>query len=63
LVILKHQAKNWELAADIRDRISQSFPIDILVRSPEELQERLGLGDPFIIEIIQKGKTLYETSH
>ena len=56
LVILKHQAKNWELAADIRDRISQSFPIDILVRSPEELQERLGLGDPFIIEIVSSQK-------
>jgi hypothetical protein len=31
-----------------------------LVYSPEELEERLRMGDDFIKEIIQKGTILYE---
>lgn len=31
-----------------------------LVYTPDELEERLGMGDDFIKEIIQKGVILYE---
>lgn len=36
------------------------FPMDILVRTPEEIQRRLELGDYFIQEIMERGKVLYE---
>ena len=36
------------------------FPIDILVRTPEELQHRLRIGDYFIQEILEQGRALYE---
>jgi predicted nucleotidyltransferase len=36
------------------------FPIDILVRTPEELQHRLHIGDYFIQEILEQGQVLYE---
>jgi len=36
------------------------FPIDILVRTPEEIQYRLAIGDQFIREIIERGKVLYD---
>jgi predicted nucleotidyltransferase len=36
------------------------FPIDILVRTPEEVQHRLRIGDYFIREIIREGEVLYE---
>jgi predicted nucleotidyltransferase len=36
------------------------IPISPLVYSPEELEDRLKIGDDFIKEIIQKGTILYE---
>ena len=36
------------------------IPISPLVYNPEELEERLRMGDDFIKEIIQKGTILYE---
>ncbi len=34
--------------------------MDILVRTPEEIQERLRIKDPFLLQILEKGKVLYE---
>ncbi len=31
-----------------------------LVYTPQELAERIALGDPFIEEILREGKVLYE---
>ena len=36
------------------------FPMDILVRTPQEIQQRLEMGDYFIQEIMERGKVLYE---
>lgn len=36
------------------------FPMDILVRTPEEIQQRLEIGDYFVREILERGKVLYE---
>lgn len=37
----------------------KTFPMDIIVRTPEELAYRLALGDSFIKEIVERGKVLY----
>lgn len=36
------------------------FPLDIIVRTPQDLERRLSLGDPFLREIIDRGKVVYE---
>ncbi len=36
------------------------FPMDILVRTPQEIQHRRNMSDHFIEEILERGKTLYE---
>lgn len=36
------------------------FPMDILVRTPEEIRRRLEIGDYFIHEVLKQGKVLYE---
>lgn len=36
------------------------FPMDILVRTPVELQERLEMGDDFLLEVMEQGRVLYE---
>ncbi len=36
------------------------FPVDILVRTPQEIEQALDKGDFFIEEIVTQGKVLYE---
>jgi predicted nucleotidyltransferase len=36
------------------------FPMDILVRTPDEIRHRLEIGDYFIREILERGEVLYE---
>ena len=36
------------------------FPLDIVVRTPQESAERIALGDLFLGEITTRGKVLYE---
>ena len=38
------------------------FPVDLIVRTPAEIDERLRIGDCFFREILSKGKVLYERS-
>ncbi len=34
-------------------------PVDYIVYKPEEVEERIALGDPFVKQIFKKGKVLY----
>jgi predicted nucleotidyltransferase len=62
LVIMPHSGHSVEQAAKIRTQIKAGFAMDLIVRSPEELERRLGMGDVFMQEIIQKGVPLYVAS-
>ena len=50
-------------AARIRWAIPAPFPMDLIVRTPENLRWRLEEGESFHTEIVTKGKVLYEKSH
>ena len=63
LVILPFQGKSVAKSAEILNQIDPRFPIDLLVRTPEQVQDRLEKGDFFIQEIMHTGKVLYEASH
>ena len=41
------------------DLIDRNMAVDMLVYRPEEFQQRLELGDPFIKAILEEGKILY----
>jgi len=36
------------------------LPLDILVKTPEEIRERLAMGDGFIRRIIERGRVVYD---
>ena len=36
------------------------LPMDVLVRTPEEMAERLAMGDPLIPEVLRNGVILYD---
>jgi len=63
LVVMPHEGHAAKSAALIRESISLPFPCDLLVRSPEKLEERLSLGDPFIRDVITNGRVLYESAN
>lgn len=63
LVLTDHDGKGWEYAARIRDRIRPPFPLDLIIRRPEQLRKRLADGDPFLSEIVERGEVLYEADH
>jgi predicted nucleotidyltransferase len=39
------------------------FPVDILVKRPDEIQRALEAGDFFIQEVLLRGQVLYEREH
>ena len=49
-------------AARIRWAVPAPFPMDLIVRTPENLHWRLEEGESFHTEIVTKGKVLYEKS-
>jgi len=63
LIILPFKGKSVAMSAEILNQIDPRFPIDLLVRTPEQVQDRLEMGDYFIQEIMHKGKVLYEAPH
>src|ERR1700674_2165263 len=61
LVVLKTQERPRAKQIEIVRALSpHPFGMDILVRTPEQLEQRIRLGDLFLQEITQKGKVLYE---
>jgi uncharacterized protein len=57
-------AKNmFNQAVKIRLALDYDFPLDVMVRTPEYLQERLQMDDWFVHEVLSRGKVLYEKGH
>ena len=61
LVIMPYSGNELEKMVEIRRKLDSSMPIDVLVKTPGLIEEKIGLGDYFIAEIIEKGKVIYET--
>ena len=63
LVIMPHKCRAVEKSVEIRMKVRPRFPLDILVRSPKKVKERIAMGDTFMQDIVEKGKVLYEADH
>jgi uncharacterized protein len=63
LVIMETDAiskeRSWAVS---RLLLPRTFPVDIIVRTPQEIDRSLAKGDFFIREILMQGKVLYERS-
>lgn len=64
LVIMETEAswkeRHWAVS---RLLIPRPFPVDILVKTPAEIEQALAKGDFFIGEILTRGTVLYERRH
>jgi len=63
LVVMPFEGRSVEQAVQLRMDTRPMFPVDLIVRTPEMIAERLRMGDTFIREILEIGRVLYETSH
>lgn len=60
LVVMETQIKEIQQEILICQQVDCHFGLDVIVKTPEDLKRRIALGDPFLQEIIQKGKVRYE---
>lgn len=60
LVIMQFEGNPLQKMTDIIYTVHPRIAIDLLVRTPEMIDRRIKIGDPFMKEITSNGKVLYE---
>lgn len=60
LVVMETQASSKERSWAVSRLLPRPFPVDILVRTPREIDQALEHGDFFIEEIVSQGQVMYE---
>ena len=63
LVVMDYEGQHTMQAIKILQYLNTLASIDLLVRTPAQVSERLRLGDRFMQEIMERGKVLYEAHH
>ena len=63
LVIGSFESRSVDKSVEIRMKLRPGFPMDLLVRTPEKVRERIEMGDAFMREILDQGKVLYEADN
>jgi predicted nucleotidyltransferase len=63
LVVMDTPLKEIRQAIEICQNIDYDFGMDLIVKTPQTLAERIALGDSFLREIIRDGKVMYESTH
>lgn len=63
LIIMKTELRESKQALHIRQFLNPLFGLDIILYTPEKMDQRLAWGDSFLSEIIERGIVLYESSN
>jgi len=63
MVILPFPGNEINKAAEIRAQFDAPFPLDLIVRKPRFIAERMRERDMFIELVMEKGVILYEGQH
>ena len=61
LIVLPFEGRSVDKSVEMRLKLRPPFPVDLIVRTPEKVRERMEMGDDFMREILEEGKVLYET--
>jgi predicted nucleotidyltransferase len=63
LLIIKDTSERfidrWVTVRKILSDPTRKVPLETLVLTPQELSERLAIGDQYLAEIMEKGEVLY----
>jgi predicted nucleotidyltransferase len=63
LVVMDFEGSPIQQAIKISRELGLVTPLDLLVRTPEQIRERLRIEDPFWGEIVERGEVMYEADH
>lgn len=63
LIVMPFEGKSVRKSVEIRLKLRPPFPVDLIVRTPEAVRERLALGDAFIRDVLDTGKVMYEADN
>ena len=63
LIVMPFDGKPVHKSVEMRLKLRPPFPVDLIVRTPEVVRQRLDMGDTFLRGILEKGKVLYEADH
>lgn len=63
LIVMKYEGSPVQQAIRISNELGLVTPMDLLVRTPEQIAARLQIEDGFIREILDQGKVMYEAKH
>lgn len=63
LVMMEFEGSPIQQAIKISRELGLVTPMDLLVRTPEQVRERLRMEDPFMREIVERGEVMYEANH
>jgi len=60
LVIMPFEGESFWKSQEILNRLNPTFPVDIVVRRPDDVERRYRLGDPMLRDALDKGRILHE---
>ncbi len=63
LVVMPYKGDGAMTAVRILNHLNVLAPIDLLVRTAEEIRERIEIEDDFMQEIVERGRVMYEANH
>jgi len=63
LVVMQFKGKAAYKTIEILESVRPSIPVDLIVRTPKQVQRRLAQNDFFLHEVFKRGKVLFEASH
>jgi len=63
LVVMPFEGSPLQQAARIITRLNPPMAVDLIVRTPEQVEERLSMQDGFMREILERGRVAYEAEH
>jgi predicted nucleotidyltransferase len=66
LVVMPFEGSPFRQAAVILDHVVHAvgvIPLDLLVRTAEQVQERIQMGDTFMRDVIERGRVMYQADH
>jgi predicted nucleotidyltransferase len=63
LVVMSFDGSPLQQAARILTKLEPKMSVDLLVRTPEQVRQRLAMQDSFMQDILKRGKVTYEAYH
>jgi poly(A) polymerase Pap1 len=63
LIIMPYEGSHVDQAVKIHQALNYMPSLDLMVRTLEEVRQRIEMGDSFMREVVERGKVLYAANH